>query len=83
MAPSDRVCRECLRAHGGCNARCPEECRHYKPTCRTCIHKAPGRFVGMTGSPGIDESRFFGCELMAPCVGVQDRTRACRHYRAK
>jgi len=81
MGVPDRVCRECLTAHYGCPANSVETCLEAKPTCKTCVHKAPGRFTGMRG-PGIPgAATFYGCELHAPFVGVQDKTPACRYYR--
>ena len=80
MGVPDRICRECRIKHYGCPANSVETCIEAKPTCKTCRHKAPGRFTGMTGSPGISTQRFYGCALLAPYVGVQDSTRACKHY---
>ena len=81
MGVPDRVCRECRIKHYGCPANSVETCIEAKPTCSTCRHKAPGRFIGMAGSPGIPESiRWYGCELLAPYVGIQDGTKACKHY---
>jgi len=80
MGVPDRPCRECRAQHDGCPVTAVADCLQLK-TCATCIHKAPGRFVGMSGSPGIGDATFHGCELLAPFVGVQNSTRACKHYR--
>ena len=81
MGVSDRVCRACRISHDGCPANSVETCIQLKATCKTCVHKSPGRFVGMEGTPGITTQRFHGCALLAPCVGVQDKTPACGYYR--
>ena len=77
MGVPDRICNECRRAHDGCPANSVQTCIQFKRTCKTCAYKAPGRFSGMSGSPGISEQVFYGCALLSPAVGVQDRTRAC------
>ena len=80
MGVPDRVCNECRRSHYGCPANSVQTCIHNTNTCKTCVHRAPGRFTGMTGSPGITTQVFYGCELLHPSVGVQDTTRACLDY---
>lgn len=80
MGVPDRICNECRRSHDGCPANSVQTCIQLKPTCKTCAHKTPGRFCGMTGSPGMNGATFHGCALLAPFVGVQDKTPACRSY---
>ena len=80
MGVPDRVCRKCRILHDGCPANSVQTCIQVRRTCKTCVHKAPERFRGMQGTPGITTQVFYGCELLHPSVGVQDTTRACGNY---
>ena len=80
MGVPDRICNECRRAHDGCPANSVQTCIQVRRTCKTCVHKAPERFRGMQGTPGISKHRFYGCALLGSFIGVQDSTRACRRY---